>query len=247
MVRRDVTIVKPLIGITPSLEKHSFSLPQDNVGAVLAAGGIPVILPYLTDAQQITEIAGKIDGLLLSGGGDINPFYFDEEPIPGLGQITPERDDFEISLVKAMLVQNKPILGICRGCQILNIAVGGNMYQDLYTQIDRPLLQHTQQAPREHVSHLIKIVPESLLHEMMGETEVKVNSFHHQAIRHLPNGFTITARSSDQVIEAFESKTHRFVVGVQWHPENLYRKDERMLRLFQRFIMACKENTTRGA
>jgi putative glutamine amidotransferase len=182
----------------------------------------------------------QLDGLLLSGGGDIDPTLFDEEPHPELGEIVPDRDEMEIALIEQFIAQDKPILGICRGCQILNVALGGDMYQDLQGQ--KPaVLQHGQRAPRSHASHSIQIVEESLLHSIFEKILVKVNSFHHQAVRKVVAPLKVTAVSCDGVVEAFESEAHSFVMGVQWHPESMVETDEGAKRLFDTFVVACKK------
>ncbi|RXT07819.1 gamma-glutamyl-gamma-aminobutyrate hydrolase family protein [Ammoniphilus sp. CFH 90114] len=231
--------MKPLIGITASLDHTQIRVQRENSDAVLQAGGLPVIVPYIEDEQAIRQLASRLDGLLLTGGGDIDPFLFHEEPLPHLGSITPERDLLEVLLVREMLFQDKPILGICRGCQILNIAAGGDMYQDIYSQSEKPLLQHSQRAPRYHVSHFVDVQKGTLLHRITGEEKLKVNSFHHQAVRKLPEGFRVAAASTDGIIEAFDSREHAFVLGVQWHPEDLYVKHPTMLQLFHAFVTAC--------
>jgi len=231
--------LKPMIGITASLEGMRIQVQRENSDAISLAGGLPLIIPYIQEEQDIQQLANRLDGLLLTGGGDIDPFLFGEEPIPELGSITPERDALEIALIREMLNQKKPILGICRGCQILNIAVGGNMYQDIYAQKGGTLLQHAQKAPRYHVSHLAIIQEGTLLSRIMQENQIKVNTYHHQAVKDLPQGFQISARSTDGVIEAFESMEHAFVLGVQWHPEDLYAKHQDMMKLFTAFVGAC--------
>lgn len=206
--------------------------------SVVKAGGIPILLPS-EGAGHIKTLVTKIDGLLLTGGGDIDPALFGEEPHPHLGNVTPERDRFEISIVQAMLPLNKPILGICRGMQVINVAAGGKVYQDIYRQCQGPFIQHSQQASVHHASHFIQLEKGSLLQKMIGETQVKVNSFHHQAVKDVPFPFKVSGRSSDGVIEAIESSTHPFVVGVQWHPETL--KDASSLKLFAEFIKESSE------
>jgi putative glutamine amidotransferase len=231
----------PIIGVTSSLkDERLITVADDNIYAIEQAGGIPVILPNLSPPESIDYIAQKIDGLLLTGGGDIDPTLFGEEPHKNLGSITPSRDEFEIHIIRKMLEQNKPILGICRGCQILNIAAGGDMYQDIYTQHDYELLQHSQRAPRSHTSHFVKISDHSLLAKMTESERFKVNSFHHQAVRNLGHGFKGSAVSSDGIIEAFESVQHSFVLGVQWHPECTVRDhDHPSEKIFKSFIEAC--------
>ncbi len=234
--------MKPMIGITASLEANTIKLQRENGKAIEQAGGLPVILPYVDQQDTVDELVGRLDGLLLSGGGDIDPFLFGEEPIPGLGSITPDRDWLEGQLIHRFLESGKPILGICRGCQILNVIAGGGMYQDIYSQKkDEGLLQHVQRAPRDHVSHLITMEKGSLLSRIFVEDSVKVNSFHHQAVGSMAPGFIVSARSSDGLIEAFESINHPFVLGVQWHPEDLFHKYPSMAKLFLAFVSACRK------
>ncbi|RDW20188.1 gamma-glutamyl-gamma-aminobutyrate hydrolase [Oceanobacillus arenosus] len=234
--------MRPIIGVTPSMEisQVKYSVMNDNVKAILQAGGIPVILPYLTSDADLEQIANQIDGLYATGGDDIDPTLFGEEPHPKLGAIIPVRDQFEIALAKKMLEIEKPILGVCRGAQILNIAVGGGMYQDIYAQIDRDLLQHSQKAPRGYGSHFVDVLEGSLLHQLTGMEKLRVNSYHHQANRTVGIGFQISGYASDGVVEAVESKVHRFVLGVQWHPEAMVAgADDTSLKIYRGFIAAC--------
>lgn len=233
--------MKPLIGVTSSIKEDRLLITGlDYVMSMEWAGGTPLVLPNLTDEEAMDKIAASLDGLLVTGGKDIDPTLFGEEPHVKLGEVSPQRDHFEMQIVKRMMQLNKPILGICRGCQILNVTAGGDLYQDIHAQNDKPLLQHYQVAPRYHVSHFIDVVEGSLLHQISGSQRYKVNSFHHQALRKVAEGFEVTARASDGIIEAFESKNHKFVLGVQWHPENLLKKDDLYAqKLFQAFIEAC--------
>ena len=210
--------MKPIIGISANLKEQFLSVSTDYIQAITEFGGVPLVIPNLQE-DAIDPIIQQIDGLLLTGGGDIDPTLFGEEPLQGLGNITPERDAFEIAITQKMLKLNKPILGICRGIQILNIAAGGDMYQDIYSQIEKRLLQHTQQAPRWHATHFVHLKKGSLLGDIIQKEKVKVNSFHHQAVRNIPNEFEVSALASDGIIEAVESKINSFVMGVQWHPE----------------------------
>lgn len=234
--------MKPIIGVTASLREGRVSVDNDVLKSVLLAGGIPYIIPYSADLSVMDEIVQHLDGLLLSGGVDIDPTFFGEEPIPNLGEIMPERDALEISLIKKALAANLPILAICRGVQILNIAAGGNMYQDLYSQ-KIGLLQHSQRAPETHLSHFVHLQEGTLLQTISNCTQFKVNSFHHQAVKDPAPGFIFSASSSDGVVEAIESGHHFFVLGVQWHPEHLTSFDEPSKRIFNSFIHAstCKD------
>lgn len=235
--------MRPLIGITSSIEIDggSFTVGKDNVHVIRRAGGLPIILPNLPEENEINEYVQTIDGLYLTGGYDINPMLFGEEPHQYLGTVTPQRDFFEKKMIHKMLELKKPILGVCRGCQILNVAVGGDMYQDIYAQIDEELLQHAQQAPTAHGSHFVNVLKGSLLHRLTGLEKLSVNSRHHQANRKVVTPFQISGKANDDVIEAIESKEHPFVLGLQWHPENMaMENDQHSLRIFEGFIRACR-------
>ncbi|GLO65187.1 MULTISPECIES: gamma-glutamyl-gamma-aminobutyrate hydrolase family protein [Oceanobacillus] len=235
--------MKPVIGITSSMETDcsQYTINNRNIRAIENAGGIPVMLPYLKEKEDINHMMNKLDGLYLTGGYDIDPTLFGEEPLPGLGTIIPERDRSEIAYIERMIETDKPILGVCRGSQILNIAIGGSMYQDIYTQLDTStLLQHQQKAPFGHRSHFVNVKEDSLLFQLTGMDKFKVNSYHHQTNNRVPKDYQICATASDGIIEAFESTNHRFVLGLQWHPEGLIDyKEDPSLSIYQGFIKAC--------
>ncbi|PTM59321.1 gamma-glutamyl-gamma-aminobutyrate hydrolase family protein [Desmospora activa] len=231
--------MRPLVGMTMSYRLEGmWSLSRDNSEAIWMAGGLPVALPYRDDEENIKAYAQRLDGLVLTGGNDIDPHLFGEEPILGLGEVEPERDRVEIALVREIVDQGKPILAICRGCQILAIALGGDMYQDLGSQREG-ILQHSQRAPRSHPSHSIRIRTGSRLYRLAGGETVRVNSFHHQAVRQVPDGCAVVATAPDGVVEAFEWEGDNFIVGVQWHPENMMPEDPFAFKLFSSFIAAC--------
>lgn len=235
--------MKPIIGITADVGENNRQVLKDTyVKAVIHAGGLPMILPIGIE-EEVQQIAGFIDGLLLTGGGDIDPTLFGEEPHQRLGDVEPARDTVELELFKEVLALNKPILGICRGLQIINIAAGGNMYQDIYTQKEGELLQHSQKAPTFHASHFVQVEKGSLLESLAETTQIKVNSYHHQAVKDVPPPLKVSGVASDGVIEAIESTTHRFVLGVQWHPEALVQKEDVVSRrIFDRFIEKSQES-----
>ncbi|MDC3414410.1 gamma-glutamyl-gamma-aminobutyrate hydrolase family protein [Terrihalobacillus insolitus] len=236
--------MKPLIGITSSIDvdEQSSTVGTDNIKAITRAGGLPIILPNFLQEEDIDQVADTIDGFYATGGYDIDPTLFGEEPHPNLGLITPERDRFEVALIKKLLEQNKPILAVCRGCQIVNIAAGGTMYQDIYAQMDQELLQHQQKAPKGHGSHYVQVETNSLLYDIIESRKLKVNSRHHQANREVPSTFKISGKANDGVIEAIESSKHTFVLGLQWHPENMAATgDITSLRIYQSFIRACQK------
>lgn len=235
--------MKPVIGITTDIETEGKQvLDHNNVQAIIRSGGLPVILPTGID-NDVKQLSTMLDGLLLTGGGDINPMIFGEEPHKHLEEVSPSRDSIEIAIFREMLKLNKPILGICRGLQIINIALGGNMYQDIYSQRDVPLLQHSQKAHRYHQSHFVQVKKGSLLESISNTEQIKVNSYHHQAVKDVPLPLIISGVASDGTIEAIESTEHPFVLGVQWHPEGLAEnKDAVSLDIFERFIEKCRES-----
>jgi putative glutamine amidotransferase len=238
--------MKPIIGVTSSIELDGdyYMSAIDNSNAIIRAGGIPVLLPIFEKESDIEEIVQSIDGLFLSGGYDIDPTLFGEEPHPDLGVIVPARDAFELMISRKFLSLDKPILGVCRGCQILNIAVGGDMYQDISAQVKHDILQHKQLAPKNHGTHFVEVPRGSLLNKITESERFKVNSRHHQANRTVLSPFRVSGSASDGVIEAIESETHSFVLGVQWHPENMANGgDEISLKIFKRFIEACQSNS----
>jgi putative glutamine amidotransferase len=234
--------LKPIIGVTSSIkEGKTLTTGMDNAHSIIKAGGVPLVLPSVTDESVLERLATTLDGLLVTGGGDVDPMLYGEEPHPALGEVCPERDRFELTIIRRFLQIDKPVFGICRGCQVLNVAAQGDMFQDIHAQAEHTLLQHYQKSPRGHATHFIEIEDQSLLHGIVQVIRLKVNSFHHQAIRKAGEGFAITARSSDGIVEAIESKQHRFAIGVQWHPENMTRTgDQPSLQLFEAFIKACQ-------
>lgn len=241
---------KPIIGInssrvikseTPYSHSVVESLGSDYVGSVIKAGGIPVILPIICDEESIRRQIEILDGVILSGGTDINPLLYNEEPSPKLGYIFPEKDNFDILIAKIAYELNKPILAICRGHQILNVAFGGTLYQDL-SYMEGCCIKHNQQAKDGAVTHTLDIAENSILSSILGNSIIS-NTFHHQAIKDLASGFKITAYSKDNVIEAIESIEKPFVVGVQFHPEIMaVYNDKNMLKLFEALIAASSNN-----
>ncbi len=234
--------MKPIIGITTDVdENEKHVLNNTYVNAVIQAGGVPIIIP-VGATKEVKQYATLLDGLLLTGGDDIDPTLFGEEPHQKLGEVKPSRDQIEINLFEEVLLLNKPILGICRGLQIMNIALGGDMYQDIYAQKKEDLLQHDQKVSTTHASHFVQVEQGTLLATISEAHQIKVNSCHHQAVRHVPEPLIISGRANDGIIEAIESITHPFVLGVQWHPEGLARVDDHVSkRIFKTFIQKSKE------
>ena len=181
-----------------------------------------------------------LDGLLLSGGVDVAPERYGQEPHPKLGQVDYDRDALEMPLIAQALQQDMPIFAICRGIQSLNVAMGGTLYQDLPSEYPSELVhqQSLRKIPRNQFSHAIQIEPDSRLGSIAGADEMRTNSFHHQALRDVAKGLVVTAHAPDGVIEAAESPTHRYVVAVQFHPEETAPNDEKSRRLFEAFVAA---------
>lgn len=243
--------MRPLIGISCSMGQAIYSMTQDNppqlqhrmgdsyIQAIVRAGGIPVILPNNEDVTCVGEIAAKLDGFLLSGGDDVNPALFGQRATAKLGHVIPRRDSFEIALTRYVLEKTeKPLLGICRGIQVMNVAMGGSLHIDLP---DAGKLSHSLvMYPRNAYSHAVDVTIDTRMWALMGGSRGEVNSFHHQAIDTLAQVFRISARSiPDDVIEAIELPGERFVLGVQWHPEELVDAPE-AAALFRSFVEAAR-------
>jgi len=205
------------------------------VAAIYQAGGIPLLLPS-GSKEMAEEYLKIIDGLLLTGGGDVDPRLYGEEPKEGLGRVVRERDEFELYITRRALFLGKPILAICRGMQLLNVAAGGTLYQDIVRELGSSL--HNPGGPRHALHHRVEIQPGTLLGRWLGG-QVGVNSMHHQAVRSLGQGLRVSATSEDGVIEAIEGTGEVFVVGVQWHPEELTNFYPEQHKLFKNFVAAA--------
>lgn len=232
--------MEPVIGITAGFNnsegKHF--LTDYYIQAIQSLGGIPLILPAL-DIKLVGRIYNLVDGLIFSGGSDVDPEYFNQPPLKGMGEITPNRDKFEIALAQKALAGHKPVLGICRGIQVLNIAAGGDIYQDLEGVTKQ---EHDQKAPKWYPFHNIEIDPNSLLFKLIGKTRVKVNSFHHQSVSKIGRDFKKVAWTEDGLTEAIESiEQDKIIIGVQWHPECSWDRYEYEKKLFQFLITKAEE------
>ncbi len=216
----------PLIGITGNFGSKGCELAEGYYRSIVEAGATPVVIPPYANADALGTLLDRLDGLMLSGGADINPLYTDEEPLPALHGINPKRDAMEMLLVRMAYDRQLPILGICRGIQVLATALGGSVWQDLATQYipsvkGEPvtLIKHSQDLDRGIASHTVTIDETSTLYNIMKKSTLAVNSFHHQAVRDAGPHLRITAYSKDGVIEAVESNEYKSLLGVQWHPE----------------------------
>lgn len=233
----------PIIGIVVcGLEEHRQFVTDAYIQAILHAGGQPIIIPFVKSAASIRQYVSLCSGFLLCGGGDISPLLFGEQPNTSVGTIDMTFDIFQIKLVRHIIKLRKPILGICRGMQIINVALCGTIYQDLShapntaSFASHTTIHHMQiNQNRQDVSHSIKIKRRTKLSRILGTT-LYINSYHHQAIHKLGKGLLISAKSQDGVIEAMEHKNYPFLIGVQWHPECMLSGSNNMKKLFLSFV-----------
>ena len=205
---------RPIIGITGNYEDLTCKLGKGYYDTVVRAGGTPIIVPPVADKEVLMNTLDRIDGLILSGGGDINPLYCGEEPVPGLHGINSERDLPELLIARLAYNRQLPMLGICRGIQTLAVALGGRVDQDIKASI-----KHSQDADRSEPTHSVDVEENSTLYNIYRAATLLVNSFHHQAVSEPGSKFRVVARSKDGIVEAMESTEYKSIVGVQWHPE----------------------------
>jgi putative glutamine amidotransferase len=230
--------MRPLVGITISCDGRPagyYSLRQDYVRSIEKAGGLPVVLAP-GGAEEAADLLERMDGLVLTGGGDIDPALYGQEPHPSVSEVSRERDVFELALVRRALERDRPILAICRGHQVLNVATGGTLIQDIPSSI-AGADNHDPERERWELSHDVRIRPGSRLARILGRDRAAVNSFHHQAVKDLGEGLEATAWSVDDgVIEAVEAPGRRFAVGVQWHPESFWNRQDGFGPLFEALV-----------
>ena len=228
----------PLIGITGNLGDKGCELAQGYYISVVKAGGTPVVIPPHKDKESILALLDTLDGLVLSGGDDINPLLLGEEPLPQLHSVCPERDETELFLAREAFHRQIPTLGICRGIQMMAAVLGGKVYQDIYVQGEGAKLKHSQDMPRYTASHTVNIKEGSTLQSIVGNKQtLAVNSFHHQAVSDPGQHLMISATSPDGIIEAVESNEDKALLGVQWHPECfILNNDQSMMSLFRWLI-----------
>ncbi|HBG23943.1 MAG TPA: hypothetical protein DEO54_07535 [Rikenellaceae bacterium] len=230
---------RPVIGISSTWgEGTSTSAPLTYVESVIRAGGVPLVLPITLDPAIMAQMLDRVDGLIMTGGEDIDPLkWFGEEPVPGMGEIVPARDSFDIALIRMAVGRGMPVLGICRGHQLLNVAFGGSLFQDIPSQVKGSSVKHSQKAPRYYGTHTINIEKGSLLNKQIGLQKVAVNSYHHQAVKDVAPGFKVTARSVDGIVEAMEKIGSTKVFSVQFHPEGFTASNiDTFLGIFQHLV-----------
>jgi len=233
----------PTILLTPAEAElePKFRLRSSYVSAIHKSGGLPMVgFPRSENPGCVDALLERVDGLLLTGGRDVHPLFFGEQPKPGLGYVFPERDEFEIALARRALELGLPVLGICCGIQVLNVAAGGTLHQDISSLPHPSPVLHSQKSARSTEWHSVAFEPGSQLagvfKDLLTNHSLNVNSLHHQAIAIVANGWVVSAVAPDGIIEAVECPSQPFAVGVQWHPESL----ERQAPLFTAFVAAAE-------
>ncbi len=232
---------RPLIGVVPLVdyERQSYWMLPGYMKALEEAGAIPVTLPLTAVGEILEQIAAAIDGLLLTGGQDVSPSLYGEQPTPLCGETCKERDDMETTLLSIALRRDTPVFGICRGIQLINAFLGGTLYQDLPTE-HPSAVEHHQSAPYDRSVHSVSIVKGTPLDELLNVDTLKVNSYHHQAIKRVAPQLTTMAVSTDGIVEAVYHPGSKFLWAVQWHPEFSYKVEPSSRKLFGRFVSACR-------
>lgn len=236
---------KPVIGILTNLltvETGPFAgmeriyVNRDYVQSILRANATPILLPIIHDSEAMQQQIQAVDALILSGGQDVEPHHYQEEPSALLEAVCRERDIYEFAALKAAFEQQIPIFGVCRGLQLINVAFGGTLYQDIPHHFPESSVQHSQKTKRDEATHKVDIAQNSWLSAVFGKETLLTNSFHHQAIKKIAPGFQATAWAKDGIIEGIEKCNGGFVVAVQWHPEMMTEKHEDMHKLFCAFV-----------
>lgn len=225
----------PLIGISAGRTQEGSSVVRSTyIDAVLKAGGKPFIIPAITDGAMLRDMVKDLDGLVMTGGEDVDPLYYKEERSAEVTVVDSIRDTYDLMLIKLATDRNVPVLAICRGEQIVNVAFGGSLYQDIPSQIKESKLNHSQTESRTIGTHNVSIEKDSKLGEILGTTSLLTNTFHHQAVKDVAPGFRVVARANDGVVEAIEAYPNRSILGIQWHPEgHVSGGDTTMLKIFK--------------
>lgn len=238
-----MTDKKPLIALTPyfNIDRDEPYMRPAYLKAIRACGGVPVILPLDLAGEDLQQLVDTFDGFLFTGGPDVHPFYFGEETQAHCGNVCPRRDEMELALLDLVMAAKKPVLGICRGVQVLNIGLGGDIYQDIPSQFHEEFpIAHTQPFYYDIPAHTVKVTPNSLLAQISRCETLKVNSMHHQAVRKVAPGLTASGYAPGGLVECIEKPDYPYFIGVQWHPEYLWEKDEAAAQLFSSFVEACR-------
>ncbi|MDO4632694.1 MAG: gamma-glutamyl-gamma-aminobutyrate hydrolase family protein [Eubacteriales bacterium] len=235
--------MRPVIGVIPLYddEKDSYWMLPGYMKVLQLCNALPVMLPLSTDHSELDQLFAMCDGILLTGGHDVGPEVYGEAPKETCGVICKARDEMEIYLLRKAMNADLPVLGICRGIQLMNAALGGNLYQDLPTESES-MIDHHMTAPYDRTAHTVKVLPDTLLADMIGSGIHEVNSYHHQAVKNLSPLAEVMAVSKDGLAEAISVKEQKFMMGVQWHPEFSYESNPDSKKIVQAFIDACNIN-----
>lgn len=233
--------MRPRIGVLPlyNSEKQTLWINPLYFGGVEQAGGMPLLLSLTEDPSLWEEFCQSFDGFVFTGGQDVDPGLYGQEKIPQCDYQAPLRDNQEFFMIRRLRELDKPVLGICRGIQVINASLGGTLYQDLPAQRPSPVI-HRQDKPYDIPHHQVDILPGSQLHRITGHTRLSVNSMHHQALWETAPGFTATAAAEDGITEAIECPDARFFLGVQWHPEHMWMDYASGRAIWSAFVNACK-------
>ena len=228
---------RPVIGVIPLIDKERESqwMLPGYLGGIETAGGVPIVFPLTADIREMDLLYQLCDGILFTGGQDVNPAFYGERKKQECGEICSERDEMEKYFYRRSMLENRPILGICRGIQFINVMAGGTLYQDVTTEHPSGI-QHRQTPPYDVPVHEVEILEDTPLRQLLKSDKISVNSYHHQAIRELGDDLISMAVSPDGLVEAVCMPDKKFVWAVQWHPEFSYQKDENSRRIFQKFV-----------
>lgn len=235
--------MKPLIGLT---SRHGYlnsiklnKINNTYIDAIHRAGGVPIILPVVEEKESIDRYLDVLEGIVLTGGEDVSPLLYGQEPSREVDTISFDRDRMEMEIIKKAYSKDIPIFGICRGIQVINVALGGTLYQDIYKEIPDSL-GHISGFSIGGGYHSIDIVKDSILYEIFNKERIQVNSQHHQSVKDLGNNLKVNAYSLDGVIEGIESTNDKFILGVQFHPEAMIYRHKEILNIFKYFVSRCK-------
>ena len=229
--------MKPVIGVMPLWDelRDSLWMLPGYLDGISQAGGLPLIFPFTSDEEELSQLMDRCDGFLLTGGHDVSPDIYGEDPLPQLQECCRKRDVMELIVLRKAVEQDKSVLGICRGLQFINAALGGTLYQDLPTQ--RPSgVEHHQSGAYDAPTHDVELVADSPLCRYLGKTSMKVNSYHHQGVRDLADSLSVMGTAPDGLTEALYRPSSRFLWAVQWHPEFMFRTDADSREIFRAFV-----------
>jgi putative glutamine amidotransferase len=226
-------------------QKPIYAQGEPYIQAISQAGGIPFLIPLNLPEPSLRTLYDLADGLVLTGGGDVEPSLYHHTPHPTQGDVQPDRDRDEITVARWAAAEGKPLLGICRGIQVIAVAAGGELWQDLPSQLPEASLHryaynNQNSSPEDYLAHAVELTPSCRLAQIVGGDPIWTNSMHHQAVKRVPEPFRVTGRASDGVVEVVEHPGHPFFIGVQWHPEVLTHQHESARQIFKAFVEVCR-------